>query len=133
MVFRKLVALRVYTGEDILCGEVPLYKAVIREAVKQGIAGGTVLKAVAGYASTKRGFAVRASKFISGNVDSPMVIEMIDKKENIEKMLPFLEKNVTHGLVVVGEVDCLETDYMRKKEKELAELEKAEEKNNIKK
>ncbi|MCD7974268.1 MAG: DUF190 domain-containing protein [Phascolarctobacterium sp.] len=79
-----------------------------------------------GYASQKRGFAVRASKFISGNVDFPMIIEMIDKKENIEKMLPFLEKNVTHGLVTVAEVSCLETDYIRKKEKELAEREQEE-------
>lgn len=55
-----------------------------------------------------------------------MIIEMIDKKENIEKMLPFLEKNVTHGLVTVAEVSCLETDYIRKKEKELAEREQEE-------
>ncbi len=126
MEFRRLVSLRVYTGEDILCGDMPLYKAVIREAVRQGIAGGTVIKAVAGYASQKRGFAARASKFISGNVDCPMIIEMIDAKENIMRMLPFLEKNVDHGLVTLTKVNCLVTDYMREKEKEKAEQERSE-------
>ena len=31
-----------------------------------------------------------------------------------EKILPFLEKNATHALVVMGEVDYLVTDFMRK-------------------
>lgn len=43
-------------------------------------------------------------------------MELVDKKENLEKILPFLEKNATHALVVMGEADYLVTDFMRKAE-----------------
>ena len=54
------------------------------------------------------------STFISGNANFPVIVELVDKKENLEKILPFLEKNATHALVVMGEADYLVTDFMRK-------------------
>ena len=50
---------------------------------------------------------------ISGNANYPMIIEIVDERENIEKILPFLEKNATHALVLVEEATYMVTDYMR--------------------
>ena len=61
-----------------------------------------------------RGVGRAVSTFISGNANFPVIVELVDKKENLEKILPFLEKNATHALVVMGEADYLVTDFMRK-------------------
>lgn len=45
----------------------------------------------------------------------PVIVEIVDKRENIEKILPFLEKNATHALVLVEESNYMVTDYMREK------------------
>ena len=46
------------------------------------------------------------------------VIEIVDERENLEKLLPFLEKNVTDGLVLLEDSQYLVTDYTRKREAE---------------
>lgn len=107
--FNKTSYLKIYTGEDILFEDIPLYKAILREARSLGLAGGTVIKGIEGYASA-------VSTFISGNANFPVIVELVDKRENLEKILPFLEKNATHALVVMGEADYLVTDFMRKAE-----------------
>ena len=42
--FNKTSYLKIYTGEDILFEDIPLYKAILREARSLGLAGGTVIK-----------------------------------------------------------------------------------------
>ena len=38
---------------------------------------------------------------------------IVDQKENLEKLIPFLEKKATHALVLFEESTALVTDYMR--------------------
>ena len=78
------------------------------------LACGTVIKGIEGYATKVRGVGRAVSTFISGNANFPVIVELVDEKENLEKILPFLEKNATHALVVMGEADYLVTDFMRK-------------------
>ena len=41
--FNKTSYLKIYTGEDVLFDDIPLYKAILREARSLGLAGGTVI------------------------------------------------------------------------------------------
>lgn len=111
--FKTVTFLKVYTGEDILLDDIPLYKAILREAMRLGLAGGTVLKGIEGYAAKMRGVGRAMNSFISGNADLPVIVEIVDSRENIAKMLPFLEKYADHSLVLVEESTFLITDYMR--------------------
>ena len=43
MDFKKVTFLKVYTGEDVIVEDMPLFKAVIKEAMRLKLAGGTVL------------------------------------------------------------------------------------------
>ncbi len=113
--FRKITFLKVYTGEDIMLGDEPLYKAIINKARELELAGGTVLKGIEGYASKLRGVNRVISSFVSGNANLPVMIEIVDSRENIEKILPFLEENATHALVLVEESNYLVTDYIRQR------------------
>lgn len=112
--FKKTTFLKVYTGEDILLDDVPLYKAILREARRLGLAGGTVVKGIEGYAANLRGVGRAVNTLISGNANYPVIVEIVDERKNIEKILPFLEKNATHALILVEEATYMVTDYMRK-------------------
>lgn len=111
--FKKTTFLKVYTGEDVLLNDVPLYKAILREARNLGLAGGTVIKGIEGYAANLRGVGRAVNTFISGNANYPVIVEIVDERKNIEKLLPFLEKNATHALVLVEESTYMVTDFMR--------------------
>ena len=41
--FNRTTFLKVYTGEDVLYNDIPLYKAILREARRLGLSGGTVM------------------------------------------------------------------------------------------
>lgn len=113
--FRQVTFLKVYTGEDVLYNDIPLYKAILREARKLGLAGGTVMKGIEGYAAKVRGMGRAVNKLMSGNANLPVMVEIVDKHENIEKILPWLEKNAAHSLVLVEDSTFMVTDYMREK------------------
>ena len=89
--FNKTSYLKIYTGEDVLFEDIPLYKAILREARSLGLAGGTVIKGIEGYATKVRGVGRAVSTFISGNANFPVIVELVDKK-----------------------ADYLVTDFMRK-------------------
>ena len=120
--FKKITFLKVYTGEDVMLDDKPLYKAIIEEARRLKLAGGTVMKGIEGYATKLRGVGRAINYFVSGNANYPIVIEIVDSRENLEKFLPFLEKNVTDGLVLLEDSNYLVTDYTRKREAEKAIL-----------
>ena len=120
--FKKITFLKVYTGEDVMLDDKPLYKAIIEEARRLKLAGGTVMKGIEGYATKLRGVGRAINYFVSGNANYPIVIEIVDSRENLEKLLPFLEKNETDGLVLLEDSNYLVTDYTRKREAEKAIL-----------
>lgn len=116
MEFRKTTFLKIYTAEDVIYGDKPLYKAIIHEAISLGLAGATVSKAIAGYSAQKRGIGRAINTFFSGTGNLPIIIEIVDDRENLEKLLPFLEKHAKHSFVTIEEITYLVTDYIREKE-----------------
>lgn len=116
--FQKITFLKIYTGEDVMLDDQPLYKAIIDEARRLKLAGGTVIKGIEGYATKLRGVGRAINYFVSGNANYPIIIEIVDTREKIETILPYLEKNVTNGLVILEESEYLVTDYTRKRKAE---------------
>lgn len=118
--YRDVMFVKVYTAEDVILGDKPLYKAIIDEAMRLGLAGGTAFEGTMGFAiaSKKRGVGRAVNYLVSGRMDRPVTVEIVDKVENVEKILPFLEKNVHSALVTVRKTTILVTDDMRRKEAE---------------
>lgn len=115
MEFVKVTLLAIYTAEDVLYDDMPLYKAIIEEARRCKLAGGTVIRASEGYGTSIRGMGNRAvPMFFSGTPDLPVLVEIVDTRKNINKILPFLEKcGKKHFLAIMTELDALVTDYLR--------------------
>jgi len=88
--------LRIFIGEDDSYKGKPLYEAIVFKARELNLAGATVLRGIMGFGADSR---IHTAKILRLSEDMPMVIEIVDNMENIEKLLPFLDKTVKEGLI----------------------------------
>lgn len=90
--------LRILIGEtDRLHGR-PLYEQIVLKARELNMAGATVLRGVMGFGADSR---LHTAKILRLSEDLPIVIELVDTEENINKLLPFLDENVKEGMVTL--------------------------------
>ncbi len=90
--------LRVFIGESDPYKGKPLYEQIVLKARALNLAGATVLKGVMGFGADSR---IHTAKLLELSVDLPMVIEIVDTEENINKLMPFIDETVTEGLVTL--------------------------------
>lgn len=100
----KAWLVRVFVGESDRLGKHPLYEAIILKARELGMAGATVLRGVMGFGATSR---VHTLKLLRLSEDLPMVVEIVDKRERVDLLLPFLDEHVKEGLVTLEEIEVL--------------------------
>ncbi len=93
--------LRIFVGESDKHGHRPLYEAIILKAREAGLAGSTVLRGVMGYGKHS---VLHTAKILRLSEDLPMVIEIADSLEKIEKFLPRLDGMISDGLVTLEKV-----------------------------
>ncbi|RME68540.1 MAG: DUF190 domain-containing protein [Verrucomicrobia bacterium] len=107
------VLLRIIVGESDRHEGRPLYEAIVLKARELGLAGATVTRAVMGFGASSR---LHTAKILRLSVDLPMVIEIVDRRENLDRLLPFLDEAVHGGLVTLEDVRVL---HYRGKERSL--------------
>ena len=100
--------LRIFCGESDRIGHQLLYEAVLLTAREKGLAGCTVLKGVMSYGASSH---IHLARLIELSEDLPIVIEIVDQAEKIDKFLPevndLFEKCGKGGLMTVEKVDVL--------------------------
>lgn len=94
--------LRIYIGEMSKYKGVPLYHAIVLKAKELGLAGATVFRGIEGFGANSR---VRTAKILDLSNDLPLVVDIIDSVEYIEKIVPFLDEAVQEGLITVEDVE----------------------------
>lgn len=90
--------LRIFVGEDDQHEGEPLYEEIVHLLHDEGLAGATVFRGIEGYGASTR---IHAAKVLRLSSDLPIVIECVDRAENIERILPKLDEMITEGLVTV--------------------------------
>jgi PII-like signaling protein len=104
MTFQKLIGkqklMRIFIGSDDTYDGIPLFKAIVNYCKESGIAGATVIRGIYGYGSSS---IIHSSRSLVLSQDLPVVIEIIDSIEKIEKILPKIEEMIkdTHGLITL--------------------------------
>lgn len=96
--------LRIFIGESDKVGGRPLYEVIVELARKKGLAGATVLKGCLGFGANSR---IHTTKILRLSEDLPMVIEIIDKPERIQELLPELDAMIQEGLVTLEKVQVI--------------------------
>lgn len=111
--FLKLKRLMIFVGEDFFCGDRPFYKVMLDVAAKYKLAGCTVFRGLQGYGSRVRGRERRLLISVSDAISLPVIITIIDTKEQIERVVPFLEEHLTHGVATIDDVNMLATEFVK--------------------
>ncbi len=93
--------LRIFIGESDKHQGVPLYEWLVKEAKKLGLAGATVTRGIEGYGAHSR---IHTTKILDLSTDLPIIVEIVDELEKIEKFLPMVDAVVTEGLATVENV-----------------------------
>jgi len=96
--------LRVFIGESDVWEGQPLYRAVVLEAKRLGLAGATVLRGPMGFGANSR---LHTARILELSSDLPIVIEIVDSSDKIQAILPFLDKAVAEGLITIEDVSIL--------------------------
>jgi len=98
------VKISVYINEGDEWQRRPLHLELLRMLHQEGIAGGTVLHAVAGFTAHGQ---VESSSLVDTGGRLPLVIEFIDSAEAVERVMPKLTTMAAHRLIVRQNVEII--------------------------
>lgn len=96
--------MRIYTGESDKWHGKALHQAIIEMLRKEGFAGATVLRGVAGFGGSS---VLHTDKLLQMSQDMPIVLEAVESNEKIEKILPRIDEMLGGGIVTLEKVRVL--------------------------
>jgi uncharacterized protein len=90
--------MRIHIGESEKWHGKPLQEAIIHLFREEHLTGVTVLRGIGGYGSSS---VYHAEKPFRLSQDLPVVIEVVEYAERIEKLLPRLDEMIGSGLITL--------------------------------
>ena len=103
---------RIFIGESDAHGGKALYEAILLKARELNLAGSTVIRGIMGFGAHSR---IHSAKLLRLSEDLPIVIEIVDTEENINRILPFLDETVKEGLITMEKVRVIKYRHAGKK------------------
>ncbi|MBE0695565.1 MAG: DUF190 domain-containing protein, partial [Anaerolineaceae bacterium] len=100
----KAKRLRIYIGENDQWRGRPLYAALLEQLKSADLAGATVVRGVAGFGAHSR---IHTASILDLSVDLPLVIDVVDTAEKIERALETVRVMVSEGLITLEDVEVI--------------------------
>lgn len=101
---RNARRLTIYIGESDRWQGKPLYAALLEALKKEGVAGATVTRGVAGFGAHSR---IHTAAILRLSEDLPLRIEVIDSPEKIDHTVDLVAPMVREGLITVDDVQVV--------------------------
>jgi len=98
------VLMRVFIGESDKHQGKPLYQALVEMLRREKIAGATVLRGILGFGARSH---LHTTHILRLSQDMPIVIEVVDSQENIDRIMPEVEEMMGDGLLTLEKVRVL--------------------------
>ena len=95
---------RIFIGESDRWHHRSLADAIVEMVRAEGLAGATVTRGLAGFGAHSR---IHTAHVLRLSEDLPIVIDIVDRPDRIERILPKLDEMVGEGLVVISDVEVL--------------------------
>jgi uncharacterized protein len=96
--------MRIHIGESDKWHGKALHQAIVEMLRKDGFAGATVLRGVAGFGGSS---ILHTDRLLQMSQDLPIIVEVIESNEEIEKILPRIEEMLGGGIVTLEKVRVL--------------------------
>ena len=91
--------LRIFVGESDRHNGKPLYEWLVLQAREHELAGATVLRGIMGFGANTR--VIHTFKIERLSEDMPIVVEIVDTKEKLEKFIESIDEHIQAGLVTL--------------------------------
>jgi PII-like signaling protein len=91
---------RIFLGESDRWHHRPLARALLERLRAEGFAGATVIHGVAGFGASS---IIHTANLIELSADLPVLIEVVDDQEHIDRLLPILDEMLGGGALVTIE------------------------------
>ncbi len=79
-----------------------LHLELLQALAHEGIAGATVVRGVAGYT---RSAGISTTSLVDAGGKLPLVVEFIDVEDDVDRLMPIIEKMVGNRLVITSPVN----------------------------
>jgi uncharacterized protein len=96
--------LRVFIGESDHFEGKPLYQALVERLRHEGMAGATVIRGIEGYGASSH---LHTSRILRISEDLPLVVEIVDTAENVDRIIPVVDEMIGDGMVTIETVHVL--------------------------
>ncbi|MEN6567866.1 MAG: DUF190 domain-containing protein [Veillonellales bacterium] len=101
--------LRIYIGESDHWKRRSLYHAIVEKAKELDMGGATVFRGLMGYGANSR---IHTAKIVDLSSDLPILVEIVDSEEYINKLIPYLDEMMEEGMIILDDVEVIK--YGRK-------------------
>ena len=96
--------LRIFVGESDTWHGKPLYQAIVERVRREGLAGATVVRGIEGFGADSR---LHTSRILRLSEDLPVVIEIVDTPDQIDRVVPILDEMVREGMLTLERVQIV--------------------------
>ena len=93
--------LRIFIGESDRRGGQLLHEWLVTRAREEGLAGATAIRGIIGFGAHSR---LHTFKIERLSQDLPIVVEIVDTKEKLEKFLALIDHEIEEGMATLEEV-----------------------------
>ncbi len=98
------VLVRIFICESEKWHHQPLHVALLERLRKDGVAGATVFHGIAGFGAKSH---LHTAHLLRLSEDLPVLIEVVDSEEHVERLKAVLDEMVPEGLVTMEKVQVL--------------------------
>lgn len=108
------ILMRIFIGESDRFGSQPLYEALVELFRKEGFAGATVIRAISGFGAHS---VYHTQKLLDLSSDLPLIVEVVDKKEKIDAIMPRIDTMMGGGMITLEKATVIRYSHDEKKQK----------------
>src|SRR3989338_7428500 len=88
------VLMRIFIGESDQWKHRPAYEALVELFRKEGFAGATVLRGIAGFGAHS---VYHTDKILRLSSDLPIIVEVVDAQEKFDRIMPKIDELMSGG------------------------------------
>jgi PII-like signaling protein len=93
--------LRIFIGESDRHDGQLLHEWLVLKAREEGLAGATVMRGMMGFGAHSR---LHTFKIERLSQDLPIIVEIVDTRDKLEKFLALIDKEIEEGLATLEEI-----------------------------
>lgn len=100
----KAKRLRIYIGESDRWKGRSLFQGIVEKAKELEMAGATVFRGLMGYGAHSR---IHTASIVALSSDLPILVEIIDSEDYINKLLPYLDEMLAGGMMTIDDIEVI--------------------------